>query len=293
MHRVRVIDSHVGGAQHVPDRVLVFRHAEREDHIRPGWSVASERAHDPPLSLRGLQQSRELGEKLKEEVPLGSKVEVFSSPFVRTVATAQSAVDCWFSQRDAASKPGINVEPLLSEKAQNVAHRYKLTTSPDSPKPEVLHPHELSAVVPANVNLAYRPHYKIHYTLDGKELLPSGRAISMSKRVAQHIPSFVSRREHARKTLILATHGGVCREIIQVLTGDKLHYRPGYCHLHVLDWSSVLNKWEVTTSWLPAGSFVRPLPFVVLAARSQAAEGQEDEDENEDKNEDENENDNI
>jgi len=46
--------------------ILIVRHGERIDHIDEKWISLAQRPFDPGLSTRGMQQAREVGEKLKK-----------------------------------------------------------------------------------------------------------------------------------------------------------------------------------------------------------------------------------
>jgi broad specificity phosphatase PhoE len=47
-----------------PHKVLIIRHAEREDHVSPSWKATAMRPHDSPLSARGGDMARKLGMSL-------------------------------------------------------------------------------------------------------------------------------------------------------------------------------------------------------------------------------------
>jgi len=66
--------------------VFIVRHGERIDHIDEKWIKMAKRPFDPGLSTRGMEQAREVGEKLKKD---GETIDyIYSSPFQRTLETA-------------------------------------------------------------------------------------------------------------------------------------------------------------------------------------------------------------
>jgi len=66
--------------------VFIVRHGERIDHIDERWIKMAKRPFDPGLSDKGMQQAREVGEKLKKD---GEVIDViYASPFQRTLETA-------------------------------------------------------------------------------------------------------------------------------------------------------------------------------------------------------------
>ena len=69
------------------DRVIwIVRHGARLDFEDPGWSAAAPRPHDPPLSPQGLREAEQISQRLSAE----SVSHIFSSPFLRTLQTADA-----------------------------------------------------------------------------------------------------------------------------------------------------------------------------------------------------------
>ena len=64
--------------------VWVARHGNRLDFVNPEWFNTAENPYDPPLSDDGVIQAQQLGQRLKSE----TIAHIFSSPFLRTVQTA-------------------------------------------------------------------------------------------------------------------------------------------------------------------------------------------------------------
>lgn len=83
--------------------VWIARHGNRLDFVNPEWFNTADRPYDPPLSDDGAIQAQELGHRLKSE----NIAHIFSSPFLRTVQTAN-----WVAQ--ALDLP-IKLEAGLSE----------------------------------------------------------------------------------------------------------------------------------------------------------------------------------
>lgn len=69
--------------------VWIARHGNRLDFVNPEWFNTAERPYDPPLSEDGIIQAQQLGFRL---VGLGIK-QIFASPFLRTVQTANCVAE--------------------------------------------------------------------------------------------------------------------------------------------------------------------------------------------------------
>jgi len=69
--------------------VWIARHGNRLDFVNPEWFNTAERPYDPPLSEDGIVQAKQLGQRL-----VGEKIkQIFASPFLRTVQTANCVAD--------------------------------------------------------------------------------------------------------------------------------------------------------------------------------------------------------
>lgn len=64
--------------------VWITRHANRLDFVNPEWFNTAVLPYDPPLSQDGIEQAKQLGQRLVGE----GIVHIFASPFLRTVQTA-------------------------------------------------------------------------------------------------------------------------------------------------------------------------------------------------------------
>lgn len=69
--------------------IWIARHANRLDFVNPDWFLTAERRYDPPLSDDGLVQASQLAQRLKNE----NITAIFSSPFLRTVQTANQVAE--------------------------------------------------------------------------------------------------------------------------------------------------------------------------------------------------------
>lgn len=69
--------------------VWIARHGNRQDFVDPHWPKTAERPYDPGLSPDGVEQARRLAERMKRE-QVGA---LFSSPFLRTVETANEIAE--------------------------------------------------------------------------------------------------------------------------------------------------------------------------------------------------------
>jgi broad specificity phosphatase PhoE len=66
--------------------VWLARHANRLDFVNPEWFNTAERPFDPPISDDGVVQAQQLAQRLKQE----NISQIFASPFLRTVQTANA-----------------------------------------------------------------------------------------------------------------------------------------------------------------------------------------------------------
>jgi broad specificity phosphatase PhoE len=69
--------------------IWIARHANRLDFVNPDWFLTAQRRYDPPLSDDGLVQAAQLANRLKNE----KIAAIFSSPFLRTVQTANQIAE--------------------------------------------------------------------------------------------------------------------------------------------------------------------------------------------------------
>jgi broad specificity phosphatase PhoE len=69
--------------------VWISRHGNRLDFVNPEWFNTAERPYDPPLSEDGIEQARQLGQRLVGE----GIAHIFVSPFLRTVQTANEVAN--------------------------------------------------------------------------------------------------------------------------------------------------------------------------------------------------------
>lgn len=69
--------------------IWIARHANRLDFVNPDWFMTAERRYDPPLSDDGMVQASQLANRLKSE----KITAIFSSPFLRTVQTANKVAE--------------------------------------------------------------------------------------------------------------------------------------------------------------------------------------------------------
>jgi broad specificity phosphatase PhoE len=69
--------------------VWIARHGNRLDFVNPEWFNTAERPYDPPLSEDGVEQAKQLGQRLVGE----GIAHIFASPFLRTVQTANEVAN--------------------------------------------------------------------------------------------------------------------------------------------------------------------------------------------------------
>ena len=69
--------------------VWIARHGNRIDFVNPQWFNTAERPYDPHLSNDGVIQAKQLANRLVGE----NITQIFSSPFLRTVQTANEVAE--------------------------------------------------------------------------------------------------------------------------------------------------------------------------------------------------------
>jgi broad specificity phosphatase PhoE len=69
--------------------IWIARHGNRLDFVNPEWFNTAQRPYDPPLSEDGIEQAKQLGQRLVGE----GIVYIFASPFLRTVQTANEVAN--------------------------------------------------------------------------------------------------------------------------------------------------------------------------------------------------------
>jgi broad specificity phosphatase PhoE len=121
--------------------IWIARHANRLDFVNPDWFMTAEKPYDPPLSDDGIVQAQKLAERLK-----GEKIsQIFASPFLRTVQTANAVAE-------VLDLP-IKLETGLSE---------WLNPEWMSEEPEKLSTMALAALFP-RIDNAYTSHIAVQY----------------------------------------------------------------------------------------------------------------------------------
>lgn len=81
----------------------IARHGNRQDFADPEWASTAERPHDPGLSPDGVQQARQLGQR----VAALDVDRLVSSPYLRAVQTAHYVAE--------ALDESVHLEPGLGE----------------------------------------------------------------------------------------------------------------------------------------------------------------------------------
>jgi len=138
------------------ETLWLARHGARLDFEDPEWHKGAERRHDPPLSPDGLVQAGQLAARLKDE----GISQIFSSPFLRCVMTADVAARQWGGS--------VKIEAGFSE-----------WLNPDwfSERPGLLESEELTRQFPC-IDASYRSRIEPSYPEDGDTVLKrTGTAI--------------------------------------------------------------------------------------------------------------------
>ena len=126
--------------------VWLARHGNRLDFVNPEWFNTAERRYDPPLSEDGLIQAKELGERLKSE----QIAHIFSSPFLRTIQTAnqvaaalelpiklEAGLSEWLNPAWMTETPETHPEEFLANQYPRIDWSYTSRILPQYPEAEV------------------------------------------------------------------------------------------------------------------------------------------------------------
>ena len=123
--------------------VWVARHGNRLDFVNPEWFNTAQRPYDPPLSDDGVIQAQQLGQRLKS----ANIAHIFSSPFLRTVQTAdrvaqaldlpiklEAGLSEWLNPEWMRQKPEILSPQTLVQKYPRIDLRYSSRVVPQYPE---------------------------------------------------------------------------------------------------------------------------------------------------------------
>ncbi|MEM7595283.1 MAG: histidine phosphatase family protein [Cyanobacteria bacterium P01_A01_bin.83] len=123
--------------------VWIARHGNRLDFVNPEWFNTAARRYDPPLSEDGFVQAAELGQRLKfEQID-----EIFSSPFLRTIQTAnevaqvlqlpiklEAGLSEWHNQAWMSESPEIHPQDFLAREYPLIDWEYQSCQHPQYPE---------------------------------------------------------------------------------------------------------------------------------------------------------------
>ena len=123
--------------------VWVARHGNRLDFVNPEWFNTAQRPYDPPLSDDGVIQAQQLGQRLKSE----NIAHIFSSPFLRTVQTADQVAQAldlpikleaglseWLNPEWMKQKPETLSPETLAQEYPRIDRRYRSRVVPQYPE---------------------------------------------------------------------------------------------------------------------------------------------------------------
>ncbi len=125
--------------------VWVARHGNRFDFVNPEWFNTALRRYDPPLSEDGFIQAEELGKRLKNE----NITQIFSSPFLRTIQTANKVAQVlnlpikleaglgeWHNPDWMTETPETHPQELLELEYPGIDWSYQSRVIPQYPEDE-------------------------------------------------------------------------------------------------------------------------------------------------------------
>lgn len=177
--------------------VWIARHGNRQDFVDSNWIKTADRPFDPGLSPDGIEQAKELAQRLASE-----KIDrIFASPFLRTVQTAHYVAE-------ALNLP-IQVESGAGE---------FLSFPFCAIAPEIL-PVELLAQDFPRLDLNYRSLVSVAYP-ETKQTAKK-RAGETIKRLTTEFPD----------NILIVTHGATLINMTRELVGSKSKIRSSICCL--------------------------------------------------------------
>jgi broad specificity phosphatase PhoE len=129
----------------MPQVVWIARHGNRLDFVRPEWFDTAKRRYDPPLSEDGLIQARKLARRLKS----ANIKHIFSSPFLRTIQTANQVAEAldlpiwierglgeWLNPDWMTEMPETHPEEELTDLYPRIDWSYASKIVPEYPESE-------------------------------------------------------------------------------------------------------------------------------------------------------------
>ena len=259
MHRVGVLSEHCNMKKSVPKRIIIYRHAEREDHVRPDWGRTAVRPHDGPVSKNGKKQARGLGEAMKSAINTATDdVVMYSSPFIRCVQTYAIMSEVLYGDAGVAP-PSLCIEELFSERGKNVFTRMMGTHAVMKDfgvERRVCHPVAFSAsdllCIHDNIDETYETLLKIGYDEEGRQV-----PYELEERLLS-LAAFIALPRHSGKTIVIASHGGVTNEVVQLLTQSEPVFKCAYAQMYVLDYDAAADRWVEGPTWFPDDAPLEP-----------------------------------
>ena len=98
--------------------MYIIRHGDRWDYQHPEWKKTAERKGDPSLSTLGHEQARQVGKHLDrifvEEGVHADQITLLSSPFLRTVQTANELLAQIKMTKGHAGAETLKIKPEYS-----------------------------------------------------------------------------------------------------------------------------------------------------------------------------------
>lgn len=181
----------------MPQTVWIARHGNRLDFVNPEWFNTATKRYDPPLSDDGFIQAAELGERLKVE----NIKHLFSSPFLRTIQTANEVAKML--------NLSIKLEAGLGE-----WHNEEWMTE----SPEIQTPDFLRTAYPA-IDWSYQSYLYPQY--------PETKA-EANQRTAATIQQLVSKHS---EDILLVGHGASVYGLTKGLVADPPDFKVALCCL--------------------------------------------------------------
>jgi broad specificity phosphatase PhoE len=166
--------------------VWIARHANRLDFVNPDWFLTAERPYDPPLSEDGVEQAKQLAQRLK-----GEKIaHIFASPFLRTVQTAHQVAQV------------LNLPIKLESGLSEWLNPHWMPAMPERLSIEALHEQF------PQIDLSYTSRVVANYPETGEEALE--RSGEVARRLAAEFPEDILLVGHGASVLgaTLGIRGG-------------------------------------------------------------------------------------
>lgn len=220
--------------------LFIIRHGDRWDYQHPEWRKTARRKGDPPLSILGQEQARQVGQFLDQmfvqEKIRASQITLLSSPFLRTVQTAHEllgAMKC-INSTCTSSEDSITILPEYSVFEFDILGQDLHTSLPPDMEERKL----------------YFPRLDSSYETMFVPSLPEDQS-TFFQRCEESMKCISQKFDHQdikqNRVIIVVTHAACCIGLVRAATGLGLNdINPASpCGIYKLTRSGDEEKWKI------------------------------------------------